>query len=78
MKSQTKWRWLIAAYLFLAGVGGGAFVAGVETCREHCADLGGTFAGNDSTCTDVDGTPCDELSACCQTSGACTDELYDD
>jgi polysulfide reductase chain C len=25
---QTEWRWLIAAYLFLAGVGGGAFLAG--------------------------------------------------
>ncbi|MBC8320726.1 MAG: polysulfide reductase NrfD [Bacteroidetes bacterium] len=28
MKAQTKWSWLIAAYLFLAGVGGGAFVTG--------------------------------------------------
>ena len=28
MKAQTKWRWLIAVYLFLAGVGGGAFVTG--------------------------------------------------
>ena len=28
IKAQTKWSWLIAAYLFLAGVGGGAFVAG--------------------------------------------------
>jgi polysulfide reductase chain C len=26
---QTEWRWLIAAYLFLAGVGGGAYLAGV-------------------------------------------------
>jgi polysulfide reductase chain C len=26
---QIEWRWLIAAYLFLAGVGGGAFLAGV-------------------------------------------------
>jgi len=26
---QTEWRWIIAAYLFLAGVGGGAFLAGV-------------------------------------------------
>jgi polysulfide reductase chain C len=26
---QTEWRWLIAAYLFLAGVGGGAFLTGV-------------------------------------------------
>jgi formate-dependent nitrite reductase membrane component NrfD len=26
---QVEWRWLIAAYLFLAGVGGGAFLAGV-------------------------------------------------
>lgn len=28
MKAQTKWSWLIAVYLFLAGVGGGAFVTG--------------------------------------------------
>jgi formate-dependent nitrite reductase membrane component NrfD len=26
---QVEWRWLIAAYLFLAGVGGGAYLAGV-------------------------------------------------
>jgi len=26
---QTEWRWVIAAYLFLAGVGGGAYLAGV-------------------------------------------------
>jgi polysulfide reductase chain C len=26
---QTEWRWIIAAYLFLAGVGGGAYLAGV-------------------------------------------------
>jgi formate-dependent nitrite reductase membrane component NrfD len=26
---QVEWRWLIAAYLFLAGVGGGAFLTGV-------------------------------------------------
>jgi polysulfide reductase chain C len=26
---QTEWRWLIAVYLFLAGVGGGAYLAGV-------------------------------------------------
>lgn len=26
---QSDWRWLIAAYLFLAGVGGGAYMAGV-------------------------------------------------
>ena len=25
---QTEWRWLIAAYLFLAGVGGGAYLTG--------------------------------------------------
>lgn len=29
MKAQTKWSWLIAIYLFLAGLGGGAYVAGV-------------------------------------------------
>ena len=29
MKAQTKWGWLIAMYLFLAGLGGGAYVAGV-------------------------------------------------
>jgi polysulfide reductase chain C len=28
LKSQTKWKWLIAAYLFLAGLGGGAYVTG--------------------------------------------------
>ncbi len=28
MKAQTKWSWLIAVYLFLAGVGGGAFITG--------------------------------------------------
>jgi polysulfide reductase chain C len=32
---QTEWRWLIAVYLFLAGVGGGAYLAGV------IADLAG-------------------------------------
>jgi polysulfide reductase chain C len=32
---QTEWRWLIAIYLFLAGVGGGAYLAGV------IADLAG-------------------------------------
>jgi len=32
---QSEWRWLIAAYLFLAGVGGGAYMAGV------IADLAG-------------------------------------
>ena len=26
---QSEWRWLIAAYLFLAGVGGGAYMTGV-------------------------------------------------
>jgi len=26
---QIEWRWLIAVYLFLAGVGGGAYLAGV-------------------------------------------------
>jgi len=29
MKAQTKWSWFIAIYLFLAGLGGGAYVAGV-------------------------------------------------
>jgi polysulfide reductase chain C len=29
LKAQTKWSWLIAAYLFLAGVGGGAYITGV-------------------------------------------------
>jgi polysulfide reductase chain C len=28
-KAQSKWGWLIAAYLFLAGLGGGAYVTGV-------------------------------------------------
>lgn len=28
-KAQTKWLWIIAAYLFLAGVGGGAYLLGV-------------------------------------------------
>jgi polysulfide reductase chain C len=32
---QSEWRWLIAVYLFLAGVGGGAYLAGV------LADLAG-------------------------------------
>ena len=27
--AQTKWRWLIAGYLFLAGLGAGAYAAGV-------------------------------------------------
>jgi formate-dependent nitrite reductase membrane component NrfD len=27
--SQTKWRWIIAIYLFFAGLGGGAYVVGV-------------------------------------------------
>jgi formate-dependent nitrite reductase membrane component NrfD len=31
LKAQSKWRWLIAAYLFLAGMGGGAYVTGVVT-----------------------------------------------
>ena len=29
MRAQTKWGWLIAIYLFLAGLGGGAYIAGV-------------------------------------------------
>ncbi|MFH0915739.1 MAG: NrfD/PsrC family molybdoenzyme membrane anchor subunit [bacterium] len=29
LKPQTKWGWMIAAYLFLAGLGGGAYVTGV-------------------------------------------------
>src|SRR4030042_2617227 len=29
LKSQTKWRWIIAIYLFLAGLGGGAYFTGV-------------------------------------------------
>jgi formate-dependent nitrite reductase membrane component NrfD len=29
LKAQSKWRWLIAAYLFLAGLGAGAYVTGV-------------------------------------------------
>lgn len=29
MKAQSKWSWEIAAYLFLAGLGGGAYLAGV-------------------------------------------------
>jgi polysulfide reductase chain C len=28
LKPQSKWGWLIAAYLFLAGLGGGAYVTG--------------------------------------------------
>lgn len=28
-KPQTKWRWIIAGYLFLAGLGAGAYVTGV-------------------------------------------------
>jgi len=35
---QVEWRWLIAAYLFLAGVGGGSYLAGVV------ADLAGGAA----------------------------------
>ncbi len=31
MKAQTKWGWMIAMYLFLAGLGGGAYIAGVLT-----------------------------------------------
>ncbi len=31
LKAQTKWGWMIAAYLFLAGLGGGAYVTGVVT-----------------------------------------------
>ncbi|MBL7112797.1 MAG: polysulfide reductase NrfD [Bacteroidales bacterium] len=30
MKAQTKWGWLIAVYLFLAGLGGGTYIAGVS------------------------------------------------
>ncbi|MBU2604147.1 MAG: polysulfide reductase NrfD [Actinobacteria bacterium] len=29
LKAQTKWGWMIAAYLFLAGLGAGAYVTGV-------------------------------------------------
>ena len=29
LKAQSKWKWLIAAYLFLAGLGAGAYVTGV-------------------------------------------------
>jgi polysulfide reductase chain C len=35
---QIEWRWLIAAYLFLAGVGGGAYLAGVITDFAFGAD----------------------------------------
>ncbi len=28
-KAQSRWTWIIAAYLFLAGVGGGAYITGV-------------------------------------------------
>lgn len=28
-KAQSRWAWIIAAYLFLAGVGGGAYITGV-------------------------------------------------
>ena len=28
-KAQTRWTWIIAAYLYLAGVGGGAYITGV-------------------------------------------------
>ncbi len=39
MKAQTKWGWLIAIYLFLAGLGGGAYIAGVS------ADFAGLTTG---------------------------------
>lgn len=39
MKAQTKWSWLIAIYLFLAGLGGGAYVAGA------IADFAGLTTG---------------------------------
>ena len=29
LQSQTKWRWIIAVYLFLAGLGAGAYLTGV-------------------------------------------------
>ena len=29
-KAQSRWTWIIAAYLFLAGVGGGAYLTGVS------------------------------------------------
>ena len=29
LRAQSKWGWLVAAYLFLAGMGGGAYVTGV-------------------------------------------------
>ncbi len=29
LKAQTKWRWIIAGYLFLAGLGAGAYATGV-------------------------------------------------
>lgn len=29
LKAQTKWGWILAIYLFLAGLGGGAYVIGV-------------------------------------------------
>jgi len=35
---QTEWGWLIAAYLFLAGVGGGAYLAGVIVDFKYGAD----------------------------------------
>jgi polysulfide reductase chain C len=35
---QIEWRWLIAAYLFLAGVGGGAYLAGVIADFKYGAD----------------------------------------
>ena len=29
LKTQSKWRWIIAGYLFLAGLGAGAYITGV-------------------------------------------------
>ena len=40
LKAQSKWGWLVAAYLFLAGLGGGAYVTGVVADR-----LGPEWAG---------------------------------
>jgi formate-dependent nitrite reductase membrane component NrfD len=39
LKAQTKWRWIIAGYLFLAGLGAGAYITGVV-----CDFIGGEWA----------------------------------
>ena len=49
-KAQTKWTWIIAAYLFLAGVGGGAYITGVLAGAGFLGDEEWSLVSNIGVC----------------------------